>query len=287
MKLNTLKVAELREELEKRGLDTSGTKPKLLARLEEAIAAGKEDTDAPNGDEAAPEATEQQSAASEQNVGPAQPVPFSKVASGATPSSPAHQPVSPSTDAATKASATTVVDAMEEEGEEEDTDEDDGIEIVLRDMGDAERVADTTEMEEDKEDGEMDPEDPLLLEGDGPPTSTAPGDEAENDDDPAFKYSHGKSKRYPKLPGRAGLVNESNFIQYAVELGKRNTPFEVDLDNFQGEKPWTRFNSSLDDYFNFGLNEQTWKEFAARQVALRLHELEKEKAEGGSGEEAG
>ena len=37
--LKTLKVAELREELERRGLDSTGLKAALLARLEEALAA--------------------------------------------------------------------------------------------------------------------------------------------------------------------------------------------------------------------------------------------------------
>ena len=37
MDVDKLKVAELRTELSKRGLDTKGTKPILLARLKEAI----------------------------------------------------------------------------------------------------------------------------------------------------------------------------------------------------------------------------------------------------------
>mmetsp|Transcript_43085 Transcript_43085/g.71630 ORF Transcript_43085/g.71630 Transcript_43085/m.71630 type:complete len:154 (+) Transcript_43085:83-544(+) len=43
--VSKLKVAELREELEKRGLDTSGLKPKLLERLKNAIS--QEEGDAP------------------------------------------------------------------------------------------------------------------------------------------------------------------------------------------------------------------------------------------------
>lgn len=37
MDVDKLKVAELRTELSKRGLDTKGTKPILLARLKEAL----------------------------------------------------------------------------------------------------------------------------------------------------------------------------------------------------------------------------------------------------------
>ena len=37
--IKKMKVAELREELQKRGLDTKGTKPVLLKRLEEAVLA--------------------------------------------------------------------------------------------------------------------------------------------------------------------------------------------------------------------------------------------------------
>ena len=41
MDVDKLKVAELRTELSKRGLDTKGTKPILLARLKEALTASK------------------------------------------------------------------------------------------------------------------------------------------------------------------------------------------------------------------------------------------------------
>ena len=50
---NQMKVAELRDELQSRGLDTSGTKAVLLERLEEALAATAAAAPAP---EAAPAA---------------------------------------------------------------------------------------------------------------------------------------------------------------------------------------------------------------------------------------
>ena len=51
--LKTLKVAELREELDRRGLDSTGLKAALLARLEEALAADASAA-AGNGDASAP-----------------------------------------------------------------------------------------------------------------------------------------------------------------------------------------------------------------------------------------
>ena len=35
-----------------------------------------------------------------------------------------------------------------------------------------------------------------------------------------------------------------------------------------------RQGATLDDYFNFGFNEQSWREYAAKQVALRLRSLQ-------------
>jgi len=47
--VKNMKVAELKEELEKRGLDTTGKKPELAARLEGAVGGASEDAAASSG----------------------------------------------------------------------------------------------------------------------------------------------------------------------------------------------------------------------------------------------
>ena len=37
-----------------------------------------------------------------------------------------------------------------------------------------------------------------------------------------------------------------------------------------GERPWRRPGASLDDFFNYGFNEHSWKEYASKQIALKL-----------------
>lgn len=52
--LRKLKVAELRDQLQSRGLDTKGVKDELVARLAEAMAAAEDAPTANGGAEAAP-----------------------------------------------------------------------------------------------------------------------------------------------------------------------------------------------------------------------------------------
>ncbi|GBG25130.1 Pre-mRNA polyadenylation factor fip1 [Hondaea fermentalgiana] len=191
-------------------------------------------------------------------------------------------------------------DEDEKEAEEADSD-DDGIELVLRAPEELGQLTDNPYAEDEAQEASGDAENGKGSEEDGAGKSKRAreggegnenGEDAEDDDEDRgeeedgdeekFKFSHGnKRKRFPKLPGRAGTINAENYTQYHAELGKRNTPFEVDLSQMV-DKPWTRMNASLDDFFNFGFNEQSWKEYAARQVALRIHEIDKAKEAGNS-----
>ena len=150
--------------------------------------------------------------------------------------------------------------------EEEDPDEDDGITFTLRDTAELETMVGEGLRGVVAAAGALDDADAERAAAEGGP--------AEGGSEDKFKYSHGKLKKFPPLPGRAGTVNESNYSQFASELGKRSTPFDAEVDVSSGDKPWTRFNASLDDYFNFNFDENKWKEYAARQVALRLHKLD-------------
>lgn len=53
---------------------------------------------------------------------------------------------------------------------------------------------------------------------------------------------------------------------------RRRSALEDDLDEIEHQK-WKDPGANQSDFFNFGLNEMTWQEYAARQVALRSYRL--------------
>ncbi|KAK1417173.1 hypothetical protein QVD17_26296 [Tagetes erecta] len=53
-------------------------------------------------------------------------------------------------------------------------------------------------------------------------------------------------------------------------LPSHKTIFEVDIDGFE-DKPWRLQGIDISDFFNFGMNEETWKEYCKQ---LELHRLE-------------
>lgn len=52
-------------------------------------------------------------------------------------------------------------------------------------------------------------------------------------------------------------------------LPSHKTIFEVDIDSFE-EKPWRLPGIDISDFFNFGLNEETWKDYCKQLEQLRL-----------------
>ncbi|KAJ3410267.1 cleavage polyadenylation factor subunit fip1 [Chytridiales sp. JEL 0842] len=44
--------------------------------------------------------------------------------------------------------------------------------------------------------------------------------------------------------------------------------FDVDLDSFE-DKPWRKPGADITDYFNFGFNESTWREYCMKQKRMR------------------
>lgn len=52
-------------------------------------------------------------------------------------------------------------------------------------------------------------------------------------------------------------------------LPSHKTIFEVDIDGFE-EKPWRLAGVDITDFFNFGLNEESWKEYCKQLEQLRL-----------------
>jgi hypothetical protein len=47
------------------------------------------------------------------------------------------------------------------------------------------------------------------------------------------------------------------------------TIFEVDIDSFE-EKPWRYPGVEMTDYFNFGLNEESWKDYCKQLDQHRI-----------------
>ncbi|KAK1389466.1 Fip1 domain-containing protein [Heracleum sosnowskyi] len=55
-------------------------------------------------------------------------------------------------------------------------------------------------------------------------------------------------------------------------LPSHKTVFEVDIDSFE-EKPWRLHGIDISDFFNFGLNEDSWKEYCKQLEQLRLEAI--------------
>ncbi|KAI3771849.1 hypothetical protein L6452_03020 [Arctium lappa] len=64
--------------------------------------------------------------------------------------------------------------------------------------------------------------------------------------------------------GNNGVVRGLEFT-----LPSHKTIFEVDIDGFE-EKPWRLQGIDISDFFNFGLNEESWKEFCKQLDQFRL-----------------
>ncbi|KAG6572554.1 putative pre-mRNA polyadenylation factor [Phytophthora cinnamomi] len=59
-------------------------------------------------------------------------------------------------------------------------------------------------------------------------------------------------------------------------FGGRRTAFDVDIDLLE-DRPWRKPGVDISDYFNYGFDEHSWREYAARQLRLR-RELAVEKS---------
>lgn len=55
-------------------------------------------------------------------------------------------------------------------------------------------------------------------------------------------------------------------INIYKSCGGLRTIFEVDIDTFE-EKPWGLAGIDISDFFNFGLNEDSWKDYCKQLVS--------------------
>jgi hypothetical protein len=76
----------------------------------------------------------------------------------------------------------------------------------------------------------------------------------------AQAHSGATSNYYAQAQGPSPIVAQN----------QRNV-FDLDLDTLE-EKPWRKPGVDITDYFNYGFNEDTWRQYCAKQVQLRLEQ---------------
>ncbi|KAK7411601.1 hypothetical protein VNO78_03036 [Psophocarpus tetragonolobus] len=90
---------------------------------------------------------------------------------------------------------------------------------------------------------------------------------------PGIKGAGAMQKGFHAGPGLPGWGNSSagRGLGGGLEftLPSHKTIFDVDMENFE-EKPWKYPNVDTSDFFNFGLNEESWKDYCKQLEQLRL-----------------
>eukprot|EP00924_Labyrinthula_sp_SR-Ha-C_P016502 snap_masked-scaffold_6-processed-gene-5.33-mRNA-1 protein AED:0.39 eAED:0.39 QI:0/-1/0/1/-1/1/1/0/178 len=99
-------------------------------------------------------------------------------------------------------------------------------------------------------------------------------EEAENDD---INFSRTKADVSSNDEGYEAMrlygVTIKNYPEFCNKIIKKHTPFEIDLSDNNEDRPWRRVGASIDDFFNYGFTEHTWRHYAAQQVALQMKKL--------------
>ncbi|PPD75692.1 hypothetical protein GOBAR_DD27380 [Gossypium barbadense] len=88
-----------------------------------------------------------------------------------------------------------------------------------------------------------------------------------------FHPSFGMPGGVNNMAGRGGLeftLPSHNMTNFLLTLVDSRTIFNVDIDSFE-DKPWKHPGVDLSDFFNFGLNEEGWKDYYKQ---LEQHRLE-------------
>eukprot|EP00477_Mikrocytos_mackini_P000040 GAHX01000040.1.p1 GENE.GAHX01000040.1~~GAHX01000040.1.p1 ORF type:complete len:156 (+),score=47.55 GAHX01000040.1:37-504(+) len=91
----------------------------------------------------------------------------------------------------------------------------------------------------------------------------------------------GKYKGVPKIEK---LIDNSVYEQFGIQ------PFNPDIANYtlldldiekMAHKPWENPKVDITDYFNYGFNENTWKEYLATQIHIRSERTRSKKISDG------
>lgn len=70
--------------------------------------------------------------------------------------------------------------------------------------------------------------------------------------------------------GFGGLMPSQSGPSPIVAQNQKNV-FDLDIDTLE-DKPWRKPGVDITDYFNYGFNEDTWRQYCGKQVQLRLEQ---------------
>lgn len=63
-------------------------------------------------------------------------------------------------------------------------------------------------------------------------------------------------------------TNPTLDVNFVAKDANGNDLFDLDIDGLD-DKPWRRPGANMADYFNYGMNEPAWKNYAAKQKRTR------------------
>eukprot|EP00462_Mataza_sp_D1_P020836 CAMPEP_0175142852 /NCGR_PEP_ID=MMETSP0087-20121206/13062_1 /TAXON_ID=136419 /ORGANISM="Unknown Unknown, Strain D1" /LENGTH=230 /DNA_ID=CAMNT_0016426767 /DNA_START=22 /DNA_END=711 /DNA_ORIENTATION=+ len=92
------------------------------------------------------------------------------------------------------------------------------------------------------------------------------------------KKDKSSSKTKPKKASKSAAEDEDDDQNEDDEddelaLPKPNTKvYEIDLDKLT-DRPWRKPGADLTDYFNYGFDEDTWREYCNKQITFRLNRM--------------
>lgn len=69
-------------------------------------------------------------------------------------------------------------------------------------------------------------------------------------------------------PGSRPSIQQKNLVIYGVPEYEGQSIFNVDLDTIE-DKPWRKPGADITDYFNFGFDEYTWRQYCYKQKLLK------------------
>jgi hypothetical protein len=92
----------------------------------------------------------------------------------------------------------------------------------------------------------------------------------------SFSSQIGGKQPNPLQSGQMAVTGPNLLLQSQqgpspiVAQNQRNV-FDLDIDTLE-EKMWRKAGADITDYFNYGFNEETWRQYCSKQVQLRLEQ---------------
>eukprot|EP01029_Cantina_marsupialis_P027640 TRINITY_DN773121_c0_g1_i1.p1 TRINITY_DN773121_c0_g1~~TRINITY_DN773121_c0_g1_i1.p1 ORF type:complete len:167 (+),score=44.86 TRINITY_DN773121_c0_g1_i1:74-574(+) len=89
-------------------------------------------------------------------------------------------------------------------------------------------------------------------------------------------HSYDREKRdrdYPSAPQTRVQIDSDDAFK-PLFSGGRKTAFDVNLNNMS-RKPWEKPGEDISDYFNYGFDERSWRDYCAKQQKFRREKMQK------------